>query len=321
MHALRRSRRIRSEKSVIRPGLQMMGVTTEEIVEARPGDSRVQAVPVACIDLDLFCGNCGYNLRTLPVFRDDHTGIPVVRCPECGRFQSANDASTALRPWLDRLTLFLLGMWILFLVAVMAHLCLAEGAVSYANLDELTEHVGTNVRWIGNTTIRIGVNTSAPLEVNTEYPGYEFFIAWILLGSFMIAFAGGMFAVIAMPHWRRGAYAGLMLAMPVIAGVVVAVVWENDSPPLFSWGIPYIAAHAGAQLLGGLAGIACGRPLGRLAVRVCLPPSARPRLAFLWLADGKPFPRPWTDPRFAPAGRRAPSQTRPGPRPPKPWPP
>lgn len=283
----------------------MMDVATEEIVDARSGDPRARATPVACIELDRFCGNCGYNLRTLPVCRDEHTGIPVVRCPECGRFQSANDASTALRPWLDRLTLFLLGGWVLFLVAVFAHLCLAEGAVSYANLDELTEHEGSNVRRIGNTTIRGWVNTSAPLEVTTEYPEYEFFIASILFGSFMIAFTCGLFAVIAMPHWHRAAYAELMLAMPVIAGVVVAVVWKYDAPHLFLWGMPYIAAHAGAQLLGGLAGIAFGRPLGRLAVRVFLPPSVRPRVAFLWLADGKPFPRSRVDPRPAPANATA----------------
>jgi hypothetical protein len=226
------------------------------------------------------------------VYRDDRTGIPVVRCTECGRFQSANDASTALRPWLDRLTLFLLGTWVLFLVATFAHVCLAEGAMSYATLEELTEHAGSNVRRIGNVTVRDWVNTSAPLEVDTDYPEYEFFIGSILFGSFMIAFACGMFAVIAMPHWHRAAYAGLILAMPLVAGGVVAAIWRYDAPHLFLWGMPYIAAHAGSQLLGGLAGIAFGRPLARLGIQVFLPPSVRPRLAFLWLADGKPFPRP-----------------------------
>ncbi len=279
----------------------MMDVATEEIVDAPPGDRKGRAAPVACIDLDRFCGNCGYNLRTLPVCRDERTGIPVVRCTECGRFQSANDASTALRPWLDRLTLFVLGIWVLLLVAVFANLCLAEGAVSYANLDELTRHTGSNIQRIGNTTIRYSVDTSATLEVYTEFPEYEFFIAAIVLGSFMIAFTCGMFAVIAMPHWPRAAYAGVMLAMPVIAGVVVAVMWKYEAPHLLLWGMPYIAAHAGAQLVGGLAGITFGRPLGRLAVRIFLPPSVRPRLAFLWLADGKPSPRPQVDPNPAPA--------------------
>ena len=108
----------------------MRDVAAGKIVNARAGSPKTQAAPIACIDLDRFCGDCGYNLRTLPVYRDDRTGIPVVRCTECGRYQSANDASTALRPWLDRLTLFALGTWVLFLVAVFAHLCLAEGAVS-----------------------------------------------------------------------------------------------------------------------------------------------------------------------------------------------
>ncbi len=269
-----------------------MDPATGEIADALPEAADAEAAPVAGIDLDRFCSNCGYNLRTLPVYRDHRTGIPVVRCTECGRYQSANDASTALRPWLDRLTLFVLGTWVLFLVAVFAHLCLAEGAVSYANLDELTEHAGSNVQRIGNVTIRNRIDYSAPLEVATDYPAYQWFIASILFGSFMIAFACGMFAVIAMPHWHRAAYAGLMLAMPVIAGVIVAIVWHYEAPHLFRWGMSYIAAHAGAQLLGGMAGVTFGRPLGRLAVRIFLTPGIRPRLAFLWLADGKPIPRP-----------------------------
>ena len=92
----------------------------------------------ACIELDRFCEGCAYNLRTLPVYRDDYTGIPVVRCPECGRFQPANDTSTALRPWLHRLTSLLLAIWMLTLVAGLVSLGMAEGAMSYANLDELT---------------------------------------------------------------------------------------------------------------------------------------------------------------------------------------
>ncbi len=274
------------------PVFLVMKVETEEIVEARPEAAETQAAPSACIELDRFCGNCGYNLRTLPVYHDDRTGIPVVRCTECGRFQSANDASTASRPWLDRLTLLALGLWVLSIAAVFANLCLAEGAMSYANLDELTEHAGSNVRRIGNLTVRDWVDHSTPLEVNTEYPAYEFFIAAMLFGSFMIAFTCGMFAVIAVPHWRVAVYAALVVAMPVVAGGVVAAVWKYETPHLFLWGIRFITAHAGTQLLGGLAGIAFGRRLARLAVHVFLPPSVRPRLAYLWLADGKPFPSP-----------------------------
>ena len=69
----------------------------EATIESQSEHPGTRAAPVACIDLDRFCEGCAYNLRTLPVYRDERTGIPVVRCPECGRFQSANDASTVAR--------------------------------------------------------------------------------------------------------------------------------------------------------------------------------------------------------------------------------
>jgi hypothetical protein len=120
---------------------------------------------------------------------------------------------------------------------------------------------------------------------------YANFVVSILFGSWVIAFVCGMFAVITLPHWRRLAYGGLLLALPVVAGAVVAVVWRHEAPHLFWWGMRYIGAHGVAQLFGGLAGMEFGRPLGRLAVRAFLPSGARTDLAFLWLVDGKPFPR------------------------------
>jgi hypothetical protein len=108
----------------------------------------------------------------------------------------------------------------------------------------------------------------------------------------MIAFSCGLFAVVALPHWRRVAYVGVMLAMPIVVGCLVAIGWAHDAPHLLDWGLPYVGAHAGLQLLGGVAGVIFGRPLARLAVHIFLPPSVRPRLAYLWLADGKPLPRP-----------------------------
>jgi hypothetical protein len=275
----------------------MMDATTRQMTDSPGKTSDVQSPTMACIDLDRFCINCGYNLRTLPVCHDERTGIPIVQCTECGRFQSANDASTALRPWLDRLTLLLLGLWILLIIAVVFNLGMAEVAVSYANLEELTEHAGSTVQRIGNMTIRNRINTLAPLEVHTDFPEYELFVASMVFGSFMIAFACALFIVVTVPHWPRIAYVAIMVAMPIIAAIIVTIIWHNDAPHLLLWGLPYIAAHFGAQLIGGISGATFGRPLARGAVRVFLPPSVRPRLAYLWLADRQAFPRPSADER------------------------
>ena len=83
-----------------------------------------------------------------------------------------------------------------------------------------------------------------------------------------------------------------MLAVPIVAGVLVAITWRYEAPHLLDWGLLYVMVHMGVQVLGGLLGVIFGRPLARLTVRIFLPTGVRPSLAFLWLADNKPFPRP-----------------------------
>jgi hypothetical protein len=247
--------------------------------------------------LDRFCGDCGYNLRTLAVYRDEHTGIPVVRCPECGRFQPANHAATALRPWLDRLTAFVLVCWVLSIISAVGFLGMMQGALTYANLDELTVHGGSTVQRIGNTTVRTWSSSYGPLEVKQDVPYYAWFAVAMLGISFALGLSCAGLVVVACPHWHRAAYLALALSVTLAANAVVMVAWRVDAPHLMVWALPYVAAHAAAQCFGGLAGVMFGRPVARLIVRIVLPPGIRPRLAYLWHADGKPFPRPATKAR------------------------
>ncbi|MCP4592730.1 MAG: hypothetical protein GY842_18500, partial [bacterium] len=243
----------------------------------------------ACIDLDRFCIGCAYNLRTQPVWLDERLGIPVVRCPECGRCQSANDAATALRPWLDRAASLFLLLWMLGLLALFANLALAEGALSYGTLDELTSYGGYTTQRIGNQTIRTWVR-SGPLEVTEDPEMYNLFMTLVMTGSFVTAFVTALAAVIVFHHWRRVAYLPLVLGLPLVATVIVATTWLYEAPHLFDWGLSYLLIHLGVQFLGALIGVQFGRPFARGVVRVFLPPNLRPKLAFLWLADGKPPP-------------------------------
>ena len=246
--------------------------------------------PITCIELDRFCEDCGYNLRTQPVFRDAGTGIHVVRCTECGKFQPANDGSTALRPWLNRVTSVMLIVWMLAIVAIFFHLGLGEGAISYATLDELTMPAGSRIEKIGRTMTRTW-SGSGPLEV-VDYPDYRLFITAVTACSIGIAFVCGALAVVMLPHWPRAAGIGLVVALPLVAGSFVGLAWNYEAPHLLGWGLQYIGAHAGVQVLGGVIGVIVGRPLARLAVQILLPSGVRPRLAYLWLADHKPFPNP-----------------------------
>jgi hypothetical protein len=246
----------------------------------------------ACIDLDRFCIDCGYNLRTQVVSLDDRTGIPVVRCPECGRYQSANDTSTALRPWIDRLSSVLLVGWMIAILVIFIYLAIGEVAISYATLDELTIHGGYTTQRIGNTTTTTWNSSQGSLEVKKDVPEYILFMAVILTASFGLAFFLGLYVVVVFPHWRRMAYVVIVVVTPLVAAILIALVWRGEAPHLFTWGLTYVSVHAALQIIGGLFGVSLGRPLARLLVRILLPPCIRPRLAYLWLADGKPAPRP-----------------------------
>lgn len=268
----------------------MMPVETSELAETRERSPEPASVrPVARIDLDYFCVHCSYNLRTQPVHNDERTGIPIVRCPECGKFLAANEGATALRPWLNRVTATALVVWMLGLLSCLFFLGLGQGALTYATLDELTTHSGGTVQRINNTTIRTWTSYG-PLEVNADFEYYDLFIATMLTLSALAAFATTTFLVVVFPHWRKRAYWGTALAITLIANGIVTGGWKQDAPHLFDWSLPYILSHAGVQLFGVAAGVMMGRSLARLAARIVFPPSVRPRLAYLWSADGKPFP-------------------------------
>ncbi len=261
------------------------------VIEPRSVSTDHPDMPVACIDLDRFCEDCAYNLRTLPVHRDPHTGIPIVRCPECGRLQPANNASTALRPWLNRATSLLLGLWVLTVGSLFALGVMGEVGISYATLDEFTHHSGGQIQRISTTTIRT-YSSFGPLEVAEAYPGYKLVLSLMLGTSLLLGLVLGTYLVVVAPHWSRAAYMVVAISVPLLVGLGVGFAWSREAPHLFGWGMLFVMTHTAAQLLGWMLGVTFGRPIARLTVRIVLPPGIRPRLAYLWHADRKAFPRP-----------------------------
>ena len=95
-----------------------------------------------------------------------------------------------------------------------------------------------------------------------------------------------------MPHWHRAACVVVLVTIPSLIWIMAVLIWRDEEPHLLRWGMTQLSAHAGAQLLGGLTALVLGRPFARLLVRIFIPPTLRPRLAYLWMADGKAFPTP-----------------------------
>lgn len=270
--------------------------------------------PVAYVEMDRYCDGCGYNLRTQPVRVDARTGLLLCRCPECGRFHPARDATTAGRVWLERLGRLLLFTWILTILGGTIGLGAAQIGATFITLEELTRYrqvdlnppgaaptpttnpASTSSQMISVTPAgRIVVNTGNPTmtwrrEVVDDLPYYALLITLTHGLSFGLGFLLALLAVVIFHHWRRWGYLVPVTLVPIIAGVIVWLVWREDVGHLLAWATPFIVRHAAAHLVGGLSGILLGRPLARLIVSLTLPPRIRQVLAFLWLADGKQPP-------------------------------
>src|SRR6478672_8387076 len=53
------------------------------------------ATPIGRVEGDMFCSGCQYNLHGLNVTLDERLQLPIVRCPECGKFHAAGIATGA----------------------------------------------------------------------------------------------------------------------------------------------------------------------------------------------------------------------------------
>lgn len=229
---------------------------------------------VSRVEVDRFCEGCGYNLRAQLVRRDERTELLVCRCSECGRYHAANDSTTAGRAWLQRLATVFVWCWILFLIAAMVLLIVAQMATIFVSTDEL-------------------IRMDRPRRNNpTAYEQFRNTILAVTAGlSLAWGFLGGFLAVVAIPHWRRWMYLALILSLPMIALGIGCLVERHGGPSsLLEKGIVCLSTFTLLNMMAGLAMVWLGRPLARVLVRSLLSARIRGAMSYLWLSDGKPLP-------------------------------
>ena len=251
--------------------------------DAEPSSGRAGLI-IAYVEVDRYCPQCAYNLRTQPVRLDGPTQLLVARCPECGSFDAVANAMTATKPWLNRLALLGLVLWILFLLWAIFSLSFAQGAINYATLEEFTTY----------QQVTAGTRTSTYQRVlRQDYltRDYDLIMSVAIFGSFTLAFVLVAILVVACHHWRRVVFACFAVVQTFLVSALVLEIWQQDMPALFEWGKKYIIGFTIVRLIGALLAVWAGRPLARLTVRIFLPPRVRSVLAFLWLADGLEPPR------------------------------
>ncbi|MBL8745414.1 MAG: zinc ribbon domain-containing protein [Phycisphaerae bacterium] len=238
----------------------------------RPGSAASEAV-VGRIETDRFCDECGFNMRTAPVHRDDRTRLLLARCTECGRIHHAGEATTAGRVWLNRLGVFAVFWWMLAVLIVTFLLLLLETGMQMSTLDALTDGGGRSGR-----------------SVRDDVEHLPEFMALVLGVSAAAGFVMVCLYACAAHHWKRIFHVMLAAVLPLAPMAVAWRAWVYEAPNLERWGWQFLLLHASVQVAGGLVAALYGRAVVRVMATVLLPPRTRALLGFLWIADGKPPP-------------------------------
>jgi hypothetical protein len=266
----------------------------------------------ARFEADFFCTNCGYNLYTQPVTRDERLGILVVRCTECGRYQPAGVASNAARVWLARFAAILLFFWIVCVLGFVFGSTFGLGALQSGHVEALTTSGyftpdGVRLYRGYDPTARksIWVRMDNDEQVLIDNPVYRrtftvdrelrrepIFFAFICALVLLPPITFGVVMSVVMWHVRRRWY-WLLAALPPIAAVVVMAIYlvdigdrQENKPLLFA----IVGFAVAEQIVMIMLGTRIGRPIARWIVSLVVPPRPRQALSFLWAADGKTLP-------------------------------
>ncbi len=290
----------------------------EPLPELKPAER------VAMLEVDVFCVECGYNLHSQPVRRDENLGIFVCRCPECGRFHPAGTGITAISPWLRRLATILLIFWILIILTAIFFICMGLGAITVAHVETFSYRKlmtldgreaewkqvqmpggGMNYQVVAKGTTRPTINNwkmaytlDPPADDDTSPFGYrnrqrDTHVERIMipLGGAALGLVTGGLMVVFLWHWkkRRYLYAAL-LPFAVATFMIVVFIVNEEFDPIRRWTIRIALSYALWEAIWMWLGTLIGRPVVRTMLRMFIPPKPRQHFACLWQADGKRMP-------------------------------
>lgn len=282
------------------------------------------------IRADRACAGCGFNLYGQSVTREEHYGLSIARCPECGTV-AALQQYPAMTHWVNRFRMIIGATYIFLLLGLFFASSMGIGGFMFGGSSvassNLGEHINTHYNaWRESQASQAtGQAATAPqftgavggwsTSLTPEYieNGVELAIddfgsfignadrEWVLVmvPAFLVCFAIGVLWSVALLGSSRKRALLIPLASCVLAGVFVISV--NPPDKTFAWVysyahqlyIPTMVPLIGLIEFAALAlGIYLGRKLARLVVLLALPPRMRVPLGILWARDGLAMPKP-----------------------------
>ena len=271
------------------------------------------------IQTDRACIECGFNLFGQTIVRDEHYGMPIARCPECGRVCALQEYP-GLGVWARRWNGLLGSLWLLAAVGLFSLLLTFSlaptGPVLEENITGIAERIaqqhqrdmtesgssgaaaratgnawsGIDEDWAEETDLHALVNEHGPVwsQLDRSYP-VTLALLWVMIYCVTLAWP----VVLARAgRWRVGVYgAGTVL----LGGAITAMLFRNQAETGM-WARSYALGVSWPTLVGisypvlataALASAFTGRVLARSVIRAALPPRYRLVFAELWRADGK----------------------------------
>lgn len=255
-----------------------------------------QSPQVGQVELDRYCAGCGYNLRQQPVRREPTTHLLLCKCPECGAYEPANQATTRQRSWFAQLVYVLWLVWVVALGGALAGAISATVDLSYEtgqllNITKTLDEPIPDPRDANSESVRT-INFQYQLR---ELDGEHLLeLSAYLIGSFAIAMGLLSVFLIFVPHWIRKGYVALALAWPIVALIVFYGMRLVDhytldyaSSGLTRWIFLSPLLIVLFAIAGGLTAVCLSRPIARLIIRILIPARQRGPFAYLWLVDSK----------------------------------
>jgi len=266
--------------------------------------------PVAVVEVDRFCGGCGYNLRHSQIRRDPATRLLLCRCPECGAYHPANELAATTRAWAKHLLVGVAILWVFFWWGVVGMAMVgwggtvAVGQELAVGWDQVEVQVPMAFDANGNPTHwQANIQYQQVLRGwDTERTTVTALMAVAVSGIGMLLMT---LIVSAFAHWRRWGYvllATLWFAVPagiLAVGMILRAAYGYgynqsisavDAGRIEDWNWMWWFCCIVLGLAGALPAVWLGRSIARLAVRIFVPRTWRVGLSYLWLVDGKTLP-------------------------------
>lgn len=277
------------------------------------------------IRADRACAGCGFNLFGQSVTKEEHYGLAIARCPECGTV-AALQQYPVMTHWVNRFRLIIGAIYVLILVGAFVASTAAIsgftfGATNIAS-QNLAEHIAFQYgSWSSRQSNATGQGT-APAAWTYRYSNLEQEFVETQLGQVMglygnlwdnadrewviimipmlcVCFGVGVFWSVTLLGSTRKRAVLLPLASCLIAAALIVAINKPDPlnasvnqyatqlyVPII---VPIVLSLALSTMMFG---VWIGRIFARFMIVLALPPRSRVPFSIFWTRDGLELPRP-----------------------------